>query len=526
MELYSNGVYTLYSDAFVEGDKRSSIIKRNKLMTADGTEISPRTTKTYPMVYSGRPMLDVMYQIALTDHEKCIIDNKTYMFGLSAKLIPKEKKEEYMPDGEVFWVGYGFNTFVYTRDTAFSSFLGTSYILPDIVKNHLGYTRNLRKKMGLKVSRGHDIPLPGVDVEELDCTEWELSALYNENSFTRRTDDIVWVLGYWEQLKVSGDKADLVYLYNEFKYFDEHYYKFFLDKTDGLYWGQATFIDIGGTGYPDYTETQSVMIKALSTNCLYVGGFDIMEKVCAQMGFHDEAQSFARRRDYLKKAIRENFLCDDGYYVYFLKEDGSKEEKREAIGSALLVLFDVLPESEYTAALGGYMGGPYGRPCFWPFYPGERCYHNRSTWMFSDTLFALAEYKAGNKQKAIMEAFAKACRYSLTGNFVEVLEYETGEFIGCPNYIWSAASYLAIIFRMIAGIETDFGGEVRFRPVLPKELGERFSIEGLIINGMNINLYLYGNGEKAAKTMINGRPADEAAVSGAKGAYDIEIWLS
>ena len=50
------------------------------------------------------------------------------------------------------------------------------------------------------------------------------------------------------------------------------------------------------------------------------------------------------------------------------------------------------------------------------------------------------------------------CRHSLNGNFNEVLEWKTGKFVGCASYIWSEASYLALVYRMIAGLQVSADG--------------------------------------------------------------------
>jgi len=525
MSLFSNGAFELYADAFYEQDQKAFVRNQDTLVTADGTEVVPQLRRDHPELKSGCPIVDIMYAISLFDHERIIVDPRMYYYALCAKFggrrgIPKG----VLTDDSVFWAGYGFNTYLYTRDVAYSSWLGTSYVYPDVVRSHLQYLRGLRKNIGYTVSQGHDIPIDGVSCEVLDIDEQELALLYNTNSFTRRTDDVVWVLGMWEYYKATFDESILSWMLDEFDYFDNQFYKWLYDEADGLYRGQATFIDIGGSGYPGYSNQQSIMIKALSTNCLYAAAFEIMAELCHLTGSDDRAEEFISRRRALVEAIRFH-LFDGHQFAYFLDPDGKPSDRREILGTAFLVLFNILPEGEQAQVVNAYPGGVYGRPLIWPFYPGESVYHNNSTWPFADVIFSLAEYKCLSKEDVILATLGRMCRHALNGNFNEVLKYETGEFVGCPGYIWSAAAYLGVIFKMIAGMEVDAGGMVRFCPVLPKELGGRFDVSGLRIGDLKLNVHIRGAGQKVVSCSVDDVVVDKPVVRVEEAIRTIEITL-
>ncbi len=523
--IYTNSAFELRRDCFLEADGKACVKDGHILATADGTTIDTTVDARFPRLSSGCPMLDAMYGIAIRDHQNVVIDPKTYLYMLCSRFRGRKRiPEGFVPPGSVFWAGYGFNTNLYTRDTAYSAWLGTGYILPDVVKSHLQYVRTLRRKIGWKVSRKHDIPLDGLQVEMLDVEEREMAALYNTNSYTRRTDDVVWVLGLWEYYKSTFDAEVLPYMLDEFDYFDEHFYRYFFDEADGLYRGQATFIDVAGPCYPGRNPGRTVILKALSTNCLYAGCFAILRKAAALLGQSERAEVFNQRRERLAEAIRTSF--GEHGYPFYKDEEGNFSDRRETLGTAFLAIFDILPLAECAELLVSYQGGDFGRPLVWPFYGSERTYHDNSTWPFADTIFALAEYKIGNRPDVIRSTLGKLCRGALNGNFNEVLKYATGEFVGCPGYIWSAASYLAVIFKMIAGMEVDETGKVRFAPVLPAELGDRFDLNGLKIGEMTINLRLRGNGENIARCLLDGNEIPRPSLDVAPGEHDVEIHLS
>ena len=523
-EIYACGSFRLNSDAFIEGQLKA-MARSGCLETSSGEIIDTKVDRRFPQISSDCPMLDAMYGIALRDHERLTINRNAYYFMLCNRFkhsggIPKDLP---LPEGSVFWAGYGFYTYLYDRDVAYSSWLGTAWSQPEVVASHLKYLRGLRKKIGLKVAIGHEIPIPGIPTEQTGMTHEAMSDKYNTQCYTRRTDDIVWLLGLWEVFKVTRDESLLAYMLEEFAYFDEHFYRYFLDNKIGLYRGQSTFIDVSGAPYGGRSPGQTVMLKALSTNCLYVGGFEILRQAAAWQGRSDLADAFRKRRDDLAEAIRTHFGAVN--YQHYLDDEGGSSGRQEVLGLAFLTLFNVLPLEEGAKLLASYHDGDFGRPLLWPFCGSSRIYHDNATWPFANTIFALAEYKAGNKQAVIRKTMGGLCRHSLNGNFNEVIEWKNGRFVGCPGYIWSAASYLTLVYKMIAGMEINEAGKLSFAPVLPAELGNRFEISELKLGKMDVNLRIRGNGEKIASCFIDGKESQRAELDMGGGKHAVEITL-
>jgi len=501
--IYENNSYKLFTDSFVEGKKKAYALNRNILVNKEGERVSPVIKNDVPEVITECPLIDVLYKIAVQDHEMLIVDNQYFRACTSSR-----------PVGRI----------VFTRDIAYSSFLGTSLILPGMVKNHLQYTRKLRREVGYKCSKSNVIPIPGFP-NKVECEkERDFWPKYKTNSYGRRTDDIVWIIGFWEYFCVTQDYSSLKWMIDEFDYFDKKFYQYFYDPNDNLYWGQASFIDAGGTGYPNYSPQESIMIKALSTNCLYAGAFDRLERACRLIGLDDKADEFKERSQTIRDAIRKNFLHKDGYYAYFKRKDGSLEPRREQVGSALLVLFDILPPKEQNKAVDDYPYSDFGAPLFWPFYPNNRCYHNNSIWPFADTLFALALFKCYRRKDILLRALANLCRHSLRGNFNEVLHYPSGEFRGADHYIWSAAAYLAVLFKMIGGISID-ESKVRFNPYLPAELGSSFTIKNLRIGKMKLDINIRGNGGDIVDFKVDGKKTEDFTIYKNGRSHTVEIHL-
>ncbi len=524
--IYKNNSFELTSTTFTEGDKKATV-EGGVLSTANGTSIPPYHStpdSRHPALSTPCPMLDAMYGVSLLDHDKVTIDTKTYFYMLCNRFDRDAKiPKGMMPDGPVFWAGYGFNTYLYTRDVAYSSWLGTAYILPEAVESHLKYLRGLRRLVGLKVAKLHEIPIPGIPQEETGMTGQEMVQLYNTNCYTRRTDDIVWVLGLWEVYKSTRNAALPPFILDEFDYFDEHFYRYFLDDATGLYRGQSTFIDVGGAPYGGRNVSNTVMLKTLSTNCLYVGCFKILEEAAELLGRDEFVASIRKRIDKLEEAIRANFSKVG--WQHYVDDDGQGSGRQEVLGLAFLTLFGILPADEGAKLLADFHDGDFGRPLMWPFCGSNRVYHDNSTWPFANTIFALAEYKVGDRQAVVRRTMGELCRHSLNGNFNEVLEWKTGRFVGCPSYIWSAASFLALVYRMIAGIGVAADGTVTFAPVLPAELGDRLDLTGFKVGATTIDLKIRGNGDSVAACFIDGVPADDAVLTADGKPHKVELTL-
>ncbi len=524
MTIYENAAFSLESNRFIEGDARATVDAVGRLTTAKGVTLETNVSEAFPRLSSDCPMLDAMYGIAIRDQIRLVIEPETYFYMLCNRYGHASKiPDGLMPSGPVFWAGYGFPTYLYTRDTAFSSMLGTAYVLPEVVVSHLKHLRGLRRKVGLKISRNHEIPIRGIPTKQLDISEMEFAQRYNTNCYTRRTDDIVWVLGLWQVYLTTGQEDLLGYILRAFHHFDAHFYRYFLDPADGLYRGQPTFIDVATDCYLGRGPSETILLKALSTNCMYLQAFRIVAQIARRLGDHEQGSVMDVRTGNLKRAIRKSFGVND--YPFYKFEDGTYSDRKEILGLAFAVLYNVVSLDEGAALLSSYHDGDYGRPLFWPFYGSDQVYHDNSSWPFTEGFFALAEYKLGNKQDAIRKLMARLCRHGLQGDFNEVLEWKTGAFAGCPGYLWSSAAYLALVYKMIAGICVDDPGWIRFAPVLPKELGSRLVLSGLQFGKMIVDLHLTGNGEHVVACRMDGREVAEPSLIRDDRRHYLEIVL-
>lgn len=500
--IYETNSYSLYSDKIIEG-KDTAFIHKNSIVNAMREHIVPDLEGKYPEIDTNIPIVGSLYQLALNDLELCNVNNHHF------RISPDFPRNAY-----------------YTRDIAYSSMLGACFTHSPLIKKHLEIVREQRKEIGYKTPASHIVPYLG----ELNViTNDNITQGYDNAPVAKRTDDICWVIGYYDALCVNGTKKEFEWLLNEFDFFDKLYYSHFKDSSTGLYRGQSTFIDIAGTGYPsDFNFQTTIMIKALSTNCLYVKAFECLEKAANHVGDIKRATNFAKRKSEIKKLILKHFLHPDGYYAYFIHEDGSFEEKRELMGMSFLVLFDILTPSEFKIAIENYPKNDYGNPLLWPFYPKTKIYHNKAIWPFANTFFNWAEMKHKRNDEVVERTLGNLSRNMLWGNFTEVMDYDTGGKVykHARSYIWSASSYLTLIYRLFAGIEFTSPDTITFKPYLPDYLKGKLNITNIKLGETSVDLKISGNGSNIKSVFIDGKESDNAELNKDGKHHLVEIFLS
>lgn len=424
----------------------------------DLPEVDPR----HPLrLAAATPLLEHLWRMALFDCEINIVERDGLRF---------------------FGAGDNFGDGIFTRDICYSGILGLNRVYPDLMWDSLEATRTIRRQLGFKVPRGYAAEEIDAPWEIVDLSREVFQARFGTAPISQRTDDVVWLWCAADLLRRdSGDERRREWVYEEGRHFFEAFYDFWHDPEDGLYRGQSSFIDVHfldkvATGYPpEWTPVDCVMIKALSTNCLYVRGLQAMAELAEGLGRHEEARCWGDRRDALVAAIRRELRFPDGTFSYFKHADGRLEQRREALGTAFTVLLGVVDGPDATAALADYPVTGKGVPIFHPFFDREAWYHNNSSWPFVDTFFfmALEQSDGVDRSEQNLAVLARTCvnddlvgrwkfdengelregrRYD-PGSFHELTDFRTGDIKGSANQLWTAAAFIGTCFR--AGLVED-----------------------------------------------------------------------
>ncbi|NDV61001.1 hypothetical protein G0Q06_00905 [Puniceicoccales bacterium CK1056] len=401
----------------------------------------PDVQPACPVRLSGvTPMTERLWRAALADIEKNIVTHEGVTY---------------------FGAGASFGFKVYTRDISFAGILGCNDLYPEVMLSSLKHTRVLRKRLGFKTSRDHtieDIPAPW---ETLNIARREFFLTYHTNEITRRTDDVIWLWAA-EDLLTKLDNPEWEWLYEEGEWFFEYIYHYFHDSSDGLYRGQATFVDAHmsdthkETGYPmDWKLRECIMSKATSTNALYYEGMQAMARTAQRLGKAEDAKRWKEQALQLKRAMLQELRHPDGTFGYLKTWDGQLMNERHGLGEALVVRFGIVEGSNARKALEGYPITDAGVPLFYPFFDhadNDEVYHNNASWPFADAIFLAAREQAFGEDRTAENA-ALLARTCVKGTFHEVVNMQTKEPFGSGSQLWSAAAFIDVCRRAILGVE-------------------------------------------------------------------------
>jgi hypothetical protein len=319
--------------------------------------------------------------------------------------------------------------------------------------------------LGHKVSAPHvikEIDAPWEVIAEVDK---EVMAKYKTNSYTRATDDVVWLWAADDLFTFRPAIADWKWMLENGEHFFKVFYGPWFDPGDGLYRGQPLFHDITSSAYPGgMTIADCVLLKALSTNCLYYRGVLAMANACEKCGRPTaEKEQWLDRAAALKAAIQKVFIKPDGTLAYYKDRQGKIMPNREILGTAFAVIFWIVEGTAAKAACADYPMTDKGLPLFAPFIPGNSGPHNLASWPFCDTFFlwgkSVADGGDYTDQNAALLGRSLGTAFRLKkakegetwdagfGSFHEKIPLPDGLIDGSGHQLWSAAAFLNVCVR-------------------------------------------------------------------------------
>ncbi len=397
--------------------------------------VTPRNTAAYT---GGSEYIGRLWKIALYDIEKSRVTTTEF--------------------GTIFTAGgYGesFFNLVFNRDNAYSGLLALNCLYPEEMLEAYKAIRQVRYRLGWTCFKSCGCGLKGVpEAVILDMERVAFFKKYQKASAINKTDDVCWLWAAYDLFcKHDFPLSEWEWLYENGKIGFEQYYKVFYDESDGLYFGQPTFIDVGHSGYPNgfnkpttKKRNKCVWLKASSTNSLYYKGMCVMSEAAEKLGKAEEAAAWAERADKIKAAILKNLRAQDGSFYYFLYRDGKPERRSDVLGSAFPVLVGIVEGEDARLALKDFPITPYGIPLIHPFYERNDSYHNNSMWPFADTFFLLAYERAYGVGTAEINLQIMLNSFK-DGHFCEMRNVKDNLPSGSWAQLWTTAGFLNAIVR-------------------------------------------------------------------------------
>lgn len=423
----------------------------------DGQPENPRTVaerEGWPTLRSGNDLFDALYALALEEtRENSVSSIRDGAFAMG----------EAVDCGGCFETGRLWN-YVWTRDTAYAVDLGLAALDPSRARHSLEFKLSERRGGG--------------DLQIVQDTG-------SGGSYPVSSDRVAWAVGAWELLQhLDGvereafrDRA-LSALRNTV----EHDRGVVFDATDGLYFGEQSFLDWREQTYPEWTAGDVVhiaMSKALSTNLLHLRGLEVAAALADEVGDPAGAARYGGWADALRTAIRARFwLADEGLFSTFVTTglDPAPVRRYDLLGSAFAVIFGVADPAQAASVLERYPHYGPGAPVAWPQQQDTAIYHNRGEWPFVTAYWLRAAKASGNGAVAerMVNALVRGAALNLSnmenlaaGSGAAWVDdgAASGPVVNSQRQLWSVAAYVSMVHDTIFGLEAEPDG-LHVRPYL------------------------------------------------------------
>ena len=393
---------------------------------------------------------------------------------------------------------------VWTRDISYATMLSLAYLDPG----------RCMASLMKKVSDGRIIQDTGTG------GAWPVSS-----------DRVVWVLAAWEIYKCTGDREWLAKAFQIARTSLEADSRTIPDPSTGLIRGESSFLDWRKQTYPTWMEPADIYGSLnLGTNAAYCHVLDVAGMMARELG---EEDTFSRKAEDLRQNINEKMWLDDkgyfGQYIYG-RYFRSLSPRAEALGEAFTVLFDIADEERKIKVVQNTPVTPYGITCIYPQIPGIPPYHNNGIWPFVQAFWTMAnaELKQVDAVQAGLASIIRPAALFLTNkeNFVA----ETGDFAGTEinsdRQLWSVAAMLAVLHRVLIGINFT-ERHLEFNPVIPESFRNEYSLSGLKYRDGTYDIKVTGWGDEISVFKIDGTESDDHFVPATMtGSHTIEIVMN
>lgn len=348
------------------------------------------------------------------------------------------------------------------------------------------------------------------------------------------TDRMVWAAAAWEIYLATGDMDWLREAYEVVRNSIQQDMGNGVIGPDQLAKGESSFLDWREQTYPRWMEPADIYeSQCLGTNAVHVMGLSACAFMTALVeNDANKADLYRKLSKDLTTKINEELWLPQGYYAQYRYGRAHKmvSPRAEALGQALLILCNMVPESRQKQAVESMPVGLYGIPCIYPQIPGIPPYHNNGIWPFVQSYWALAAARVGNEGSFMgsLAAIMRPAALFLTNK--ENMVAEDGDYAGTQVnssvMLWSLSGMLGVVHKGIFGIRYQTDG-IAFSPFVPKALTGTRSLTNFKYHKATLDITLIGHGSKIARFEVDGVASEAHKVSNQlQGRHSIRIVLS
>lgn len=435
----------------------------------------------------NNPMLVALYNMALEEMQLDVRTDSTFMAGA------------LWPD-------------TWTRDAVYSIYFSYAWILPEVSRKTL-------------------------EKQTLQNPKEALQDTGSGGSWPISTDRVVWAMAAWEYYLYTGDKTWLESIYDGLKYTALKDIHVAFDPNVGLFKGETCSMDWRTHTYPNWF-INSVIGDSFSsgTNALHKFFYQFLGTAGRIINKpSEEIAMWDKYCNIVKENINKRFWDEkQGCYTCYLYPEymGYKSTQRVGVMSnGLAAILGVSTPEQSTRMVENFPLYPYGAAVLYPSIPDDFSYHNKSVWPVWQTPYMYAARDAKNSAAVehMMKSLIRAGALFLTHkeNMTYDTGYDRGTALNSPRQLWSVASYISMVYRVLFGMTMTEEGIV-FSPVVPDLVTGKLSLADFHYRDANLSINISGKGNTVKSIKVNGEEQNMPYLfpSTAKGDYVIDLVMT
>ena len=399
----------------------------------------------------------------------------------------------------------------WTRDIVYSIYFAYSWLFPDISRKTL-------------------------EKQTLKNPDEALQDTGSGGSYPVSTDRVVWAIAAWEYYLATGDKGWLAQVYEGLGNTARKDLHIAYDRNVHLFKGETCSMDWRTHTYPNWF-TNAIIGESYSsgTNALHYFLYTFLSRASIILDRpQEEISLWDEVKAELKQGINDMFWDENkGLYKCWAYPEFSGYPVSERVGcmsNGLAAILGVADAAKCTRLLDNYPMYAYGASVLYPSKPEGYAYHNKSIWPVWQTPLMYAAKRAGNYAVTDHLVGSAVRSGALFLTHKENMTYDTGydgnTALNSDRQLWSVASFLSIVYRILFGMEMSEEG-LSFKPYVPAVAGDELSLTGFHYRKAVLDIKLIGQGSEIVSFNVNGRKQKAGYVlpAKAKGKYRIEIVL-
>lgn len=435
----------------------------------------------------NNPMLVALYNMALEEMQLDVRTDSTFMAGA------------LWPD-------------TWTRDAVYSIYFSYAWILPEVSRKTL-------------------------EKQTLQNPKEALQDTGSGGSWPISTDRVVWAMAAWEYYLYTGDKTWLESVYDGLKYTALKDIHVAFDPNVGLFKGETCSMDWRTHTYPNWF-INSVIGDSFSsgTNALHKFFYQFLGTAGRIINKpSEEIAMWDKYCNIVKDNINKRFWDEkQGCYTCYLYPEymGYKSTQRVGVMSnGLAAILGISTPEQSTRMVENFPLYPYGAAVLYPSIPDDFSYHNKSVWPVWQTPYMYAARDAKNSAAVehMMKSLIRASALFLTHkeNMTYDTGYDRGTALNSPRQLWSVASYISMVYRVLFGMTMTEEGIV-FSPVVPDLVNGKLSLADFHYRDANLSINISGKGNTVKSIKVNGEEQNMPYLfpSTAKGDYVIDLVMT